>query len=252
MVLPMHRMRCDAAPEAGRLLRLLFLRLGALPAGAGRPMLRGGGMTLAQRINGVLRKVPTWPFYVIGLLPPVWYVYLGLNGGLGVEPISELEHRLGRLALQMLIATLLVTPILRFSRVNFVRFRRMMGLLAFYYICTHLLAWLVLDIRDPARIWADIVKRPYITIGMVTFLALLPLALTSNNWSIRKLGGMGWRRLHKLIYPAVILGSVHFVLVRKGIQIEPLVYLGIFVVLLGVRLIPRTTRRRATAKQVAQ
>lgn len=201
-------------------------------------------MALVDTINAAARKLPTWPLYVLGALPPVWYLYLGFTGGLGVEPISELEHRLGLLALQVLIAGLIVTPLRRWTGINLIRFRRMLGLLAFYYISMHLLAWLVLDLRDPARIWADILKRPYITIGMAGFLMLVPLAVTSNNASIRKLGAR-WRQLHWLVYPAVVAGGLHFVILRKGWQVEPLVYLGVVVLLLGVRLIPRTRQRRA-------
>lgn len=200
-------------------------------------------MTLAQRINASLRKVPNWPLYIVGLLPPVWWLYLGFTGGLGVEPISELEHRLGLLGLQMLVVTLMVTPLQRFTGVSLIRFRRMMGLLAFYYIIMHLLAWLVIDVRDPARIWADLLKRPYITIGMAGFALLVPLAVTSNNWSIRRLGPVGWRRLHKLVYPAVILGAVHFVMLRKGWQVEPLIYLALFALLICCRVIPRRPAR---------
>jgi len=114
----------------------------------------------------------------------------------------------------VLAAGLLVTPLRRFAGLSLLRFRRMLGLIAFYYICAHLLTWLLLDVRNPSAIWADIVKRPYITIGMIGFLALVPLAVTSNNASIRKLGALGWRRLHMLVYPAVILGAVHFVMLR--------------------------------------
>lgn len=205
-------------------------------------------MTLVDRINGGLRKLPTWPFYVIGLLVPFWYLYLGFTGGLGVEPIKELEHRLGLLGLQVLVAGLMVTPLRRFAGLNLLKFRRMLGLLAFYYICTHLLTWLVLDVGDVGRIWADIVKRPYITIGMAGFLLLVPLAITSNAASIRKLGGVGWRRLHMLVYPAVILGGVHFVMLRKGWQIEPLIYLAAFVLLISLRLIPRSVSLRRAAR----
>lgn len=205
-------------------------------------------MSVVDRINGGLRKLPTWPFYVVGLLVPVWYFYLGLNNKLGVEPIKEMEHRLGLLGLQMLVAGLLVTPLRRFAGLNLLKFRRMLGLLAFYYVFTHLLTWLVLDVRNLGAIWADIVKRPYITIGMAGFVLLLPLAVTSNNASIRKLGGMGWRRLHMLVYPAVILGAVHFVMLRKGWQIEPLVYLAAFIVLVGLRLIPRSVSFRRSAR----
>jgi len=205
-------------------------------------------MALVDRINAGLRKLPTWPFYALGLLVPFWYLYLGFTGGLGVEPIKELEHRLGLLGLQVLAAGLMVTPLRRFAGLNLLKFRRMLGLLAFYYICTHLLTWLVLDVRDLGAIWADIVKRPYITIGMAGFVLLVPLAITSNNASIRKLGAMGWRRLHMLVYLAVILGAVHFVMLRKGWQVEPLVYLGLFAVLLGLRLIPRAGAFRRSAR----
>ena len=192
-------------------------------------------MTLVDRINAGLRRVPTWPFYVIGALPPFWYLYLGFTGGLGAEPISALEHKLGLLGLQFLLLGLAVTPLRRFAGINLLKFRRAIGLLAFYYICMHLLTWLVLDIRDPARIWADIVKRPYITVGMVGFVLLVPLAATSNNASVRRLRAR-WRQLHWLVYPAVILGAVHFVMLRKGWQGEPLAYLAIAAILLALRL----------------
>ncbi|OIP86428.1 MAG: sulfoxide reductase heme-binding subunit YedZ, partial [Rhodobacterales bacterium CG2_30_65_12] len=183
-------------------------------------------MALADTINRAARKLPTWPLYGFGALPPFWYLYLGFTGGLGVEPISALEHRLGLLALQFLIAGLVITPLRIWAGVNLIRFRRALGLLAFYYISAHLLAWLLLDVRDPARIWADIVKRPYITIGMAGFLMLVPLAITSNMASIRRLGAR-WRQLHLLVYPAVLAGGLHFVILRKGWQVEPLAYLAV-------------------------
>lgn len=200
---------------------------------------------LAQTINGALRRVPTWPVYLIGALPPFWYLYLGFTGGLGVEPITELEHRLGLLGLQMLIAVLAVTPLRRFTGISLIKFRRALGLLAFYYIACHLLVWLVLDVQILSQIWADIVKRPYITIGMAGFVLLLPLAVTSNNLSIRRMGPMAWKRLHQLSYLAAILGSVHYVMLVKGWQIEPLLYLGAILLLLLARL--PGVRRRATA-----
>jgi sulfoxide reductase heme-binding subunit YedZ len=197
-------------------------------------------MALAQGINGALRRVPTWPVYVVGALPPVWFLWLGLTGGLGVEPIKELEHRLGLLALQMLIATLAITPLRRFTGVNLIRFRRALGLLTFYYVVCHLLVWLVLDVQILGQIWKDIVKRPYITIGMASFLLLIPLAATSNNRAIRRLGPQRWRRLHQLSYLAAILGGLHFVMLSKGFQIEPLAYLGAILALLALRIeLPR-------------
>ena len=199
---------------------------------------------LVQSLNGSLRRFPTWPVYVIGALPPLWYLYLGFTGGLGVEPIKELEHRLGLLGLQMLIVTLAVTPLRRFTGISLLKFRRALGLLAFYYITCHLLVWLVLDVQILSEIWADIVKRPYITIGMAGFVLLLPLAVTSNNWSVRRMGAPSWRRLHQLSYLAAILGAVHFVMLVKGWQIEPLLYLGAVIGLLLAR-IPGARRRAA-------
>ena len=190
---------------------------------------------LAERVNGAVRRVPVWLIYMVGLLPAPWFLYLGLTGGQGVEPIKALEHELGLFALQLLIAGLCVTPLRRFAGVNLIRFRRAIGVLAFTYVALHLLVWLVLDVQTPARIWADIVKRPYITIGMIGFLLMLPLALTSNNLSVRRLGPK-WRQLHKLTYIAVLLGAVHFVMLSKGFQIEPLLYLVAIVMLLAMRL----------------
>lgn len=191
-----------------------------------------------NHLNTLLRKLPVWVVYLVLVLPPFWYLYLGLTGGLGVEPIKALEHELGELALIFLIIGLAVTPLRRFLGLNLMKFRRAIGVMTFYYVACHLLVWLVLDVQDPARIWADIVKRPYITVGMAAFVLLLPLAATSNNLSVRELGPT-WRKLHKLVYPAAVLGAVHFVMLAKGFQIEPLIYLAIIMVLLALRLIPR-------------
>jgi sulfoxide reductase heme-binding subunit YedZ len=165
----------------------------------------------------------------------VWLFWLGLSGGLGAEPIKALEHRYGLLGLQLLVGGLSITPLRRFGGVNLLRFRRAVGLLAFGYIAAHLLVWLVLDLRSFSLIWQDIVKRPYITIGMAGFLCLVPLAVTSNGWSVRKLGP-DWRRLHRLTYVAVVLGAVHFVMVAKGWQLEPLAYLAGALGLVALRL----------------
>jgi sulfoxide reductase heme-binding subunit YedZ len=202
-------------------------------------------VTLVQRINRVVSKLPAWPLYIVGAIPPVWFLWLGLTGGLGVEPIKALEHRLGELALQVFVAVLAITPLRDWTGVNLIRFRRALGLLTFFYVFLHLLVWLVLDVQVLSQIWADILKRPYITIGMLAFVLMLPLAVTSNNLSIRRLGPKRWRQLHKLTYAAGILGAVHFVMVAKGFQIEPLVYLGLVVGLLAARV--RWPLKRAVA-----
>jgi sulfoxide reductase heme-binding subunit YedZ len=193
-------------------------------------------MRPAQRINLVLSNVPAWPLYIIGVFPPAWFLWLGLTGGLGVEPIKALEHRMGEFALQMFIASLAITPLREWTGINLIRFRRAIGLLTFFYVSLHLLVWLVLDVQILSQIWADIVKRPYITVGMAAFVLMIPPAVTSNNLSIRKLGPKRWKQLHKLSYIAAVLAALHFVMLAKGFQIEPLVYLGIVVVLLAARL----------------
>lgn len=199
---------------------------------------------LADRLNTALRRIPVWAVYIVGALPAPYLFYMAATGGLGVEPIKALEHELGQWALQLLIAGLAVTPLRRRLGVNLMKFRRAIGLLAFLYVSLHLLVWLLLDVQIPAQVWADIVKRPYITIGMLGFLLLLPLAVTSNNLSLRRLGP-AWRRLHRLVYPAVLLGAVHFVMLRKGLQIEPLIYLALLLALLALRLPARRRTRPA-------
>lgn len=187
-------------------------------------------------INRQARRLPTWVVYIVYLLPVPWLLYLGLTGGLGREPIKALEHELGQIALQLLIVGLAITPLRRYVGINLIKFRRMFGLLAFIYVCLHLTVWVALDMSFLwAQMWADIWKRPYVTIGMAGFLALIPLAVTSNNISVRKLGAGTWRKLHKLTYLAVILGAVHFIWLVKGIQLEPLIYMAVILGLLALR-----------------
>ena len=197
---------------------------------------------LTQAINQGARRVPTWVLYIVGAVPPIWLFIAGLTGGLGVDPVKAMEHQMGEWALWLLIAGLCITPLRRFAGINLLRFRRAIGLLAFFYIVGHLLVWLVLDVQILSQIWRDILKRPYITIGMAAFVLLIPLAVTSNNLSIRKMGAR-WPQLHKLVYLAAVLGAVHFVMLVKGFQYEPLIYLGVVLALLALRL-PILSRRR--------
>lgn len=203
-------------------------------------------MTLTDRLNAALRRVPAWPIYIVAALPPAWLLWRGVQGQLGADPVKAIEHQMGLWALQLLIAGLAITPLRRFLGVNLLRYRRAIGVTAFVYVVLHLLAWLVLDM---GLLWGqalqDIVKRPYITVGMASLLLLTPLALTSNDWSVRRLGGMRWRRLHRLVYPAVVLGAVHYLWLVKSWPPEPIVYLTIVLALLALRLIPRTRRAAA-------
>ncbi|WP_372841485.1 protein-methionine-sulfoxide reductase heme-binding subunit MsrQ [Phaeovulum sp.] len=194
-------------------------------------------LPFAPSVNGALRRVPIWVVWIAGVLPLGWIVWLLFTGGLGVDPVKEIEHRLGKIGLQLIVAGLLVTPLRRWGGLNLLRFRRAIGVAAFAYVSLHLLAWLVLDM---ALFWqqalGDIAKRPYLTAGMAAFALLLPLAVTSNNWSLRRLGGARWRRLHQLVYPAALLGAVHYLWLVKAWPVEPFVYLGAILALLALRL----------------
>jgi len=175
--------------------------------------------------------------YIVGFVPAVWWFWLGVTDRLGADPMRALEHVLGLWALRFLIASLAITPLRQLAGVNLLRYRRALGLLAFYYALLHLTTYLVLDQGlDFDAIWADILKRPYITIGMTCIVVLLPLALTSNNLAIRRLGGKAWQRLHRLVYLAAILATLHFLMSVKSWPIEPVTYALIVAVLLGYRL----------------
>ncbi len=205
-------------------------------------MARLGMPEVVAAINGAVRRVPGWVIYIVAAAYAGWLFYLGLTGGLGVEPIKELEHAYGAIAIKVILFGLAITPMRQWLGINLISWRRAIGVSAFFLVLAHFLVWAVLDVQSLGAVWADIVKRPYVTIGMAGFLLLIPLVVTSNNLSIRKLGPVAWRKLHKLVYPAAVLGAVHFVWLAKGFQIEPLVYLGITLALLALRLWPQKRR----------
>jgi len=184
-----------------------------------------------------LSQLPTIIVYLVGVVPAVWWFWLGAINRLGADPMRELEHGLGLWALRFLIFTLAITPLRQLVGVNFLRYQRALGLLAFYYALMHLTTYLVLDQGlNFDAIWADILKRLYITIGMTCFVVLLPLAVTSNNLAIRRLGGKVWQRLHRFVYLAAILAVLHFLMSVKSWPIEPVTYALIAAILLGYRL----------------
>ncbi|MBB5703136.1 sulfoxide reductase heme-binding subunit YedZ [Ochrobactrum daejeonense] len=188
-----------------------------------------------------------WLLYAAGFVPAVWTFYLALTGSLGADPVKTFEHTLGLWALRFLILTLMVTPIRDLTGIALLRYRRALGLLAFYYALMHFSTYMVLDQRlDMATIVADILRRPFITIGMASLLMLLPLALTSNNWSIRKLGRR-WNSLHRLVYVAIAGGAIHFIMSVKSWPAEPVIYGAIVTLLLLWRLVRAQTRSRKTA-----
>ena len=190
---------------------------------------------LVDTINRAARVIPTWAIYIVYLIPVPVLLYLGMTGGLGREPIRELEHELGEIALQLLIIGLCLSPLRRFAGINLLKFRRTMGLLAFTYVVLHFTVWAVLDVQALDRVWQDILKRPYITIGMAALALMIPLAVTSNNLAMRNMGAV-WRKLHLLTYPIALLAAVHFVWLSKGFQLEPLIYLAVVLGLLALRV----------------
>lgn len=182
------------------------------------------------------------------LLPLAWLVWDTLFGLLGPDPVARIEQRSGDWTLRLLLATLAITPLRRLSGWNgLVRYRRMLGLFAFFYASVHFAAYLLIDLGGYwTQIFGEIAKKPYITAGFAAWLLMLPLALTSTHAMMRRLG-RNWQRLHRLIYAAGIAAVLHFVWqVKFGDTIavrEPLWYAGILAVLLLAR-VPR--RRRST------
>ena len=192
-------------------------------------------------IHSATRRVPIWSVYLLLTVPSVYYFYLAATGMLSVEPIKALEHKLGEFGLQLIVFGLAITPLRRHLGLNLMRFRRAIGVMTYFYISVHLLVWLVLDVQVLSMVWQDIVKRPYITIGMLAFVAMTPLALSSNNYAVSKIGTLR-RRLTKLVYGIAILGALHFIMLVKGFQLEPLVYMGLILLLLVLRLkLPKLT-----------
>lgn len=182
--------------------------------------------------------------YILGAAPGLWAFYLGLDDRLGADPLATLEKLLGLWALRFLVIGLAITPSRRLGGPSLVRYRRAIGLLAFYYATAHLTVYVVLDRGlDFASIWADIVKRPYITVGMLAFAILVPLAATSNAIMIRKLAGGAWQRLHRWVYAAAALGALHFIMLVKSWPAEPVIYAALVALLLGFRAVVAVQKR---------
>jgi sulfoxide reductase heme-binding subunit YedZ len=200
-------------------------------------------MTSAWWITRVA-KPAVW---VLALGPTAWLVWGAIAGRLGANPIETITHTTGDWTLRFLLLALAITPLRRVTGWSAaIRFRRLLGLFAFYYATLHFLTWLVLDqFFDVDAIVADVVKRPFITAGSVALLALLPLAVTSTAGWIRRLGGRSWQRLHRLAYLAAVAGVVHFYWLVKADTREPLTYAAILAVLLGARLLRGRVSRRA-------
>jgi sulfoxide reductase heme-binding subunit YedZ len=188
-------------------------------------------------------------------VPAVLFTLGALGMGpmdLGADPVRSILHGLGKTALNLLLITLAVTPVRKLlKRPDLLRIRRMLGLFAFSYALLHFIAYAWLDQGlDFRNVGAEIVKRPFILVGMAALLLLIPLAVTSTNKMMRRLG-RNWQKLHRLVYVIAALGLWHFYWqVKKDIR-EPLIYIGIFAVLMGFRLIAKSWPARAQEKTSA-
>jgi sulfoxide reductase heme-binding subunit YedZ len=179
--------------------------------------------------------------FVLALLPVARLVVAAFTGGLGVNPIEFVTRSTGTWTLSLLLITLSVTPLRRITGWHWlVRLRRMLGLFAFFYACLHFVTYVWLDqFFDAAAISRDVVKRPFITVGFAAFVLLIPLAATSTNAMIRRLGGKAWQRLHYLVYAIATLGVVHYWwLVKKDVT-QPLWFGAAAALLLGYRIVHR-------------
>jgi len=216
----------------------------AMPGGGGR-----------KRAGPALFGLPfrfAWAIaFLLGLAPLMRWIVLIATGDLGANPVEFLTRSSGRWALIVLLVVLAMTPLARLTRqAGFIRLRRMAGLFAFFYVCLHLTTYVWWDQWfDPAKIAADIWKRPFITAGFAAFLLLLPLAVTSTKGWVRRLGGTNWQRLHRAVYVAAPLAVLHLWWIRAGKNDfrDPGIFLAVLAVLLGWRLVLRWRRERAAA-----
>lgn len=193
-----------------------------------------------------------WLAHALALTPMLWLLHDAYLGQLGADPVAELTHRSGDWALRLLLLTLAVTPLRRLSGWHWpMRYRRMLGLHAFAYACLHFSVYLVLDLGGYwAQILDDVVKRPFITVGFLAWLGLLPLAATSNRAAMRRLGRR-WGQLHRLVYPIAVLAVLHFIWQVKADLREPLIYAAVLAVLLLARWPQRGPRRVGKAAVTA-
>ena len=182
--------------------------------------------------------------FILILFPSLLWAYQFVTGNLGVNPIEKLMDELGLMALRLIIITLMITTLSNIKPLkSIVVLRRMIGLFAFYYVSLHFSTYIVLDhFLDIQFIIQDIIKRPFITFGFISFLFLIPLASTSTNNMIKRLGFKLWKKIHYLIYPVAILASMHFYVLVRADKTEPVIYMGIIILLLLHRMFKRLTR----------
>lgn len=189
-------------------------------------------------------KTAAW---VLCLLPLAVLLHRAVQGELGANPISYVTNWLGQWTFRLLLVGLALTPLRIVTGLAWpVLLRRLVGLFTFFYAGLHFLVWILIDhYFNWDQMLADLVKRRYITVGMAALLLLIPLAITSTNGMVKRLGGNSWRRLHRLVYLIGILAALHFLWLAKGFRADAVLYAGILVLLLGVRLFDALRRRIA-------
>jgi methionine sulfoxide reductase heme-binding subunit len=197
--------------------------------------------------------------FLLSLVPLAYLVSRAVEGWLTsdpiryltADPIKYITHFTGDWILRFLMITLAVTPLRRLlNRPQITRFRRMMGLFAYFYGCVHFLIWSVLDKQlDPHVMWADILKRWYITVGMAALAGMTPLAITSTAGWVRRMGYKRWQKLHRIVYGCAALGVIHYYLLVKSDIREPLLYAGILAVLLGYRWVVWSREKKPVVKR---
>ncbi|MBT3901375.1 MAG: sulfoxide reductase heme-binding subunit YedZ [Pelagibacteraceae bacterium] len=183
------------------------------------------------------RKIKPIIFLVI-IAPSLIWSYQLIVGNLGVNPIEKLMDSLGEMALRLIVLTLLISSLSEFKKFRFlIEIRRMIGLFAFFYVSCHFLTYIALDhFFDMNFIIKDIIKRPFITFGFISFVFLIPLAITSPKIILKKIGFKVWKKIHYLIYPAAVLSSVHFYMLVRANKTEPAIYIFLILLLLLYRL----------------
>ena len=188
--------------------------------------------------------------FLLFLFPSIIWVYQFITGNLGVNPIERLMDEFGLMALRLIILTLMISTLANIRQLkSIVVCRRMIGLFAFYYVCLHFSTYIFLDhFFDIEFIIKDIIKRPFITFGFISFLCLIPLAFTSTNKMVKRLSYKLWKKIHYLIYPAAILSSFHFYVLVRADKTEPMIYMGIIVFLLFERIVKKFIFHRPLAR----
>jgi sulfoxide reductase heme-binding subunit YedZ len=187
--------------------------------------------------------------FLLCLIPFADLLWRFITGNLGINPVETLQHGTGDWTIRFIVLTLCITPFRKlFNLPDLIRFRRMLGLFAFFYVCMHFLTYLGPDQSfDLSGMWKDVAKRPFITVGFAGFVSLIPLAITSTAGWIRRIGGKRWQMLHRLIYFAAVCGVVHYYWLVKSDVRKPVFYGALVAILLLWRLASWISKRRSQA-----